>query len=549
MSSLYSKLSVLKDDENFFLNSRTNKTVKEIQKELNITIDEAMVLSIIMSYQIQDTYSTSFDTLKKDFKLQSDEYLKYLNIAYKLEKKGFIALAEERRRGRSSRISPEFNVDDMIFNKLILGYDYLDDVDFSDIYSVVKVIAELIYKKDDKKLTEFRLVSEANRVFDKLDIKEEFTKAILKYSIKEKLLLMYLIYEYIDGNSGERANRICEIFFDDLSHRARYLETILKKELDIFKDKLVQLEERSGLFDSSTDIQLTPKAIALLLQSKDKNKKQEFKAQFTKHIKFNSLKKEIFLDERVARDINQLKDVCSSKNFNKIVKDLKKANLPSGIVSIFYGFAGTGKTASVYEIAKLTKRDVLQVDISSIQSKWVGESEKNTKAIFDEYYKACEILKSKPILLFNEADAIISKRLDVNDAVSQMNNTMQNILLEELENFDGIFMATTNLIDNMDDAFSRRFLNKIKFDRPTAKTREFIWKSKLPELEYKIYEKLSKYDLSGGQIENVTRKYLINKILNQKEFDYNEILNYIKEEIEFKKVDGEVKMGFLKWNL
>ena len=144
MSSLYSKLSVLKDDENFFLNSRTNKTIKEIQKELNITIDEAMVLSIIMSYQIQDKYSTSFDSLKKDFKLQSDEYLKYLNIAYKLEKKGFIALAEERRRGRSSGISPEFNVDDMIFNKLILGYDYLDDVDFSDIYSVVKVIAELI---------------------------------------------------------------------------------------------------------------------------------------------------------------------------------------------------------------------------------------------------------------------------------------------------------------------------------------------------------------------------------------------------------------------
>lgn len=546
MSSLYSQLSVLKDDEDFFLNSRTNKTIKEIQKELNITIDEAMILSIIMSYQIQDTYSTSFDTLKKDFKLQSDEYLKYLNIAYKLEKKGFIALAEERRRGRSSRISPEFNVDDMIFNKLILGYDYLDDVDFSDIYSVVKVIAELIYKKDDKKLTEFRLVSEANRVFDKLDIKEEFTKAILKYSTKEKLLLMYLIYEYIDGNSGERANRICEIFFDDLSHRARYLESILKEELDIFKDKLVQLEERSGLFDSSTDIQLTPKAIALLLQSKDKNKKQEFKAQFTKHIKFNSLKKEIFLDERVARDINQLKDVCSSKNFNKIVKDLKKANLPSGIVSIFYGFAGTGKTASVYEIAKLTKRDVLQVDISSIQSKWVGESEKNTKAIFDEYYKACEILKSKPILLFNEADAIISKRLDVNDAVSQMNNTMQNILLEELENFDGIFMATTNLIDNMDDAFSRRFLNKIKFDRPTAKTREHIWKSKLPELEDKIYEKLSIYDLSGGQIENVTRKYLINKILNQKGFDFDEILEYIKEEISFKKDDNSLKVGFLK---
>ncbi|MEZ4694637.1 MAG: hypothetical protein R2837_11775 [Aliarcobacter sp.] len=72
----------------------------------------------------------------------------------------------------------------------------------------------------------------------------------------------------------------------------------MKEELDIFKDKLVQLEERSNFFDSSSNIELTLKAIALLLQSKDKTKNKEFKAQFTKHIKFNTLKKEIFLDER-----------------------------------------------------------------------------------------------------------------------------------------------------------------------------------------------------------------------------------------------------------
>ena len=545
MSSLYSKLSILKNDENFFPNSKKNGVIKQLQKELKLTLEETTIFSIIMSYQLNSTYAIEFLGIKDDFKLSDDTYLNYLNIAYKLEKKGLISITE-KRRGRTSRLNPEFNIDDMIFNKLILGFDYLDEVDFSDIYSVVNVIEQLFQKKDDNKLTENRFYDEANRVFEKMEKNKEFTQIINKYSVNEKLILLHLVYEYIDGNNGERANSICETFFDNLSSRAKYLESILKSELDIFKDKLVKLEERSGFFDSSAHIELTPKAISLLLQSKDKTKKQEFKAHFTKHIKFNSLKKEIFLDERIAKDINQLKNVCSSKNFNKIIKDLKKANLPSGIVSIFYGFPGTGKTASVYEIAKLTKRDVLQVDISSIQSKWVGESEKNTKAIFDEYKRACEILKSKPILLFNEADALISKRLDVTDAVGQMNNTMQNILLEELENFDGIFMATTNLIDNMDDAFSRRFLNKIKFDRPTAKTRAYIWKSKLKDLDDKTYEKLSTYDLSGGQIENVSRKYLINKILNQKEFDYNEILNYIKEEIEFKKVDGEIKMGFLK---
>jgi AAA+ superfamily predicted ATPase len=537
--------SCFKNDENFFSSSKKNSVIKQLQKELKLTLEETTIFSIIMSYQLNSNYAIEFSNIKDDFKLSDDTYLNYLNIAYKLEKKGLISIAE-KRRGRASRLKPEFNIDDMIFNKLILGFDYLDEVDFNDVYSIVNVIEDLLDKKGDNKLSEYRFYEEVLRVFNKVDKNLDFIQIINKYSIQEKLIICHLICRYIDGSTGDRANDFAESLFDNLSRRARFLESVLKLELDIFKDKLVQLEERSGFFDSSADIELTPKAISLLLQSKDKTKKQEFKAHFTKHIKFNSLKKEIFLDERIAKDINQLKNVCSSKSFNKIIKDLKKANLPSGIVSIFYGFPGTGKTASVYEIAKLTKRDVLQVDISSIQSKWVGESEKNTKAIFDEYKRACEILKSKPILLFNEADALISKRLDVTSAVGQMNNTMQNILLEELENFEGIFMATTNLIDNMDDAFSRRFLNKIKFDRPTAKTRAYIWKSKLKDLDDKTYEKLSTYDLSGGQIENVSRKYLINKILNQKEFDYNEILNYIKEEIEFKKVDGEIKMGFLK---
>ena len=545
MSSLYSKLSILKDDENFFSNHKKLTVIKQIQKDLNLNIEESAIFSIMMSYQLSADYAFDFSKIKDDFKLQDDEYLKYLNIAYKLEKKGLLSLYE-RRNNRASRLRPEFNIDDMIFNKLILGFDYLNDVDFSNIYSVVNIIDDLIDKKEDKKLTENRFYDEVNRVFEKMEKTQEFSQIINKYSVQEKLIICHLIYKYIDGNNGSRASDFCETFFGELRARANFLEKILKEELDIFKDKLVQLEVRSTFFDSSSDVELTTKAIALLLQSKDKNKKQEFKSQFTKHIKYTTLKKEIFLDEKIAKDIDQLKNACSSKNFNKIIRDLKKANLPTGIVSILYGYPGTGKTASVYEIAKLTKRDVLQVDISSIQSKWVGESEKNTKAIFTEYKRACELLKTKPILLFNEADAIISKRLDVTDAIGQMNNTMQNILLEELENFEGIFMATTNLIDNMDDAFSRRFLNKIKFEKPSSKTRMAIWKSKLGELEDSTYEKLSKYDLSGGQIENVSRKYLINKILNQKEFDMSEILDYVKEETNFKSENSEVKMGFLK---
>ncbi len=84
-----------------------------------------------MSYQLDSSYPSEFSIIKNDFKLANEEYLKYLNIAYKLEKKGFLSLAEKRRR--TSKINPEFHIDDMIFNKLILGFDYLDEVDFSNI--------------------------------------------------------------------------------------------------------------------------------------------------------------------------------------------------------------------------------------------------------------------------------------------------------------------------------------------------------------------------------------------------------------------------------
>ena len=216
MSSLYSKLSILKNDENFFSSSKKNSVIKQLQKELKLTLEETTIFSIIMSYQLNSTYAIEFLGIKDDFKLSDDTYLNYLNIAYKLEKKGLISIAE-KRRGRTSRLNPEFNIDDMIFNKLILGFDYLDEVDFSDIYSVVNVIEQLFQKKDDNKLTENRFYDEANRVFEKMEKNKEFTQIINKYSVNEKLILLHLVYEYIDGNNGERANSICETFFDNLS--------------------------------------------------------------------------------------------------------------------------------------------------------------------------------------------------------------------------------------------------------------------------------------------------------------------------------------------
>jgi len=179
---------------------------------------------------------------------------------------------------------------------------------------------------------------------------------------------------------------------------------------------------------------------------------------------------------------------------------------------IFYGPPGTGKTLTSYSLAKSLKRQVLAFDCSKILSMYVGESEKNVRKIFDTFKDLSAKTKTEPILLLNEADQFLSARSSgPGGGAEQMHNQMQNIFLEQIEQFEGILIATTNLLENIDVAFSRRFNYKIEFKRPNKEQRLELWKMMLPENA--PYEEdfdvnaLSKYDLSGGQINLVIKNY------------------------------------------
>ena len=109
------------------------------------------------------------------------------------------------------------------------------------------------------------------------------------------------------------------------------------------------------------------------------------------------------------------------------------------------------------QLAKKTGRDIFCIDMSKLKSKWVGESEKCVKGVFNTYRHLCKSKKTKPILFFNEADAIFGKRMEnVDSSAAQMLNTLQNIILQEMETLDGIMICTTNLHGNLDSAFERR---------------------------------------------------------------------------------------------
>ena len=174
----------------------------------------------------------------------------------------------------------------------------------------------------------------------------------------------------------------------------------------------------------------------------------------------------------------------------------------------------------------------MQVDISQSKSMWFGESEKVVKKIFNDYRDFSKECKTSPILLFNEADAILSKRKDSSSSnVAQTENAIQNIILQELELFDGIFLATTNMVNNLDSAFERRFLFKIEFFKPNKDIMLKIWKSKLKNLSKTQYNDLvDRFDFSGGQIDNIVRKVDLYDIINGEIPSFNEILEYCEAE-------------------
>ena len=245
--------------------------------------------------------------------------------------------------------------------------------------------------------------------------------------------------------------------------------------------------------------------------------------------------KQLLLNVDEQTQYDELVELLQNERLKVVNRNLKEAGLKGGFTCLFYGPPGTGKTEAAYQIANATGRDIYQADISQLHDKWVGDSEKHTRQIFDQYF--AKILKSKntPILLLNEADAIISRRIESADtSVGIMYNRVQNILLQALEDFQGILIATTNLETNFDAAFERRFLYKMRFQRPEAAVRARLWKSVVDSLSDDDCRILAEEfpDFAGGQIVNIGRKVIIDQALHSRSIDLQRMREFcIRERI------------------
>jgi SpoVK/Ycf46/Vps4 family AAA+-type ATPase len=251
----------------------------------------------------------------------------------------------------------------------------------------------------------------------------------------------------------------------------------------------------------------------------------------------------LFYNDEEGEQVARLTELLMPEKFSQVQERLKQKGYRPGVCALFYGAPGVGKTETVMQIAKATGRDIFMVDMA-IKSKWIGESEKNLKQLFKTYRNLVRESDVAPILVFNEADAIFSRRVIEETSSEKLNNTLQNILLQEMESLEGILIATTNMTESFDKAFERRFLYKVLFKAPSVGVKAKIWKSMIEDITEDDAERLaSQYSFTGGQIENITRKLDVDYILSGSAPDMEKIIDLCREE-GIRKENSKTKIGF-----
>lgn len=354
------------------------------------------------------------------------------------------------------------------------------------------------------------------------------------YDSYDRTFFMLLVADYFNyyGSNDEGLHR-CDVenLYEDTSDFQWQMLTEGVHEL--FAEGLAEHRCEDGMCNTGC-IMLSPYVRNELLEGlnvRDHGNKSVPRMNGLKHCK-DIVPKSLFYNDSERAQIERLGAVLSAEQLPIIQERLRQKGMRTGVCILMHGYPGTGKTATAYELARQTGRDIIQVQVTDFKDKYVGESEANLKRIFANYRRYCQNSEKAPILLLNEGDAILSKRTqNVERSVDQMSNALQNILLEEMENLEGIMIVTTNLTVNLDKAFERRFIFKIQFEKPSVEVKARIWQSMIDHLADDDATELARlYDVTGGEIENIARKSTMEYVLTGREADVEMLKAFTQQE-------------------
>ena len=482
--------------------------IKELMARLGIENEmEAMFLAVFVD-QCNDSRINMKD-IARHFDVRMVKILSMAEHIDSLVRRGIIMRKKDSDGDVTYRV-PNKTIE-CLRNGILPEQECIDNLTPQEFYDHIDC---LLARRENDEIEEDELYHCIDELIDS-NPQIELTGRLRSFALSNDNLKLFLVLCRIFINDHD--DRICRSdirdYFDTRALR-RHVTGLTDGTHTLMKQKLVEHSFEDGQADTE-HWRLTDYSKREVLSELKLNVKKDNRSNLTRHEDITP--KTLFYNDNVTRQVEQLQSLLGKERMTRVQQRLKEKGMRTGFTCLFYGGPGTGKTETALQLARLTGRDIMLVDVPNIRSKWVGETEKNIKDVFDRYKRLAQNNDIAPILLFNEADAVLNKRAEgATGSVDKMENAMQNIILQEMEHLDGIMIATTNLTGSLDSAFERRFLYKIEFEKPTPNESCHIWKSMLPELNDEEAMNLAKaYDFSGGQIENIARKQLIDNVLSE----------------------------------
>lgn len=498
-------VEITNDQENLMISNAAKPYVNALSKKLGLTPMQAMLLSVFVD-QFNDS-RINLQDISHHFDVRPIQVLNVLDEIDALVKRGALMRRKDRdgdvtyrvpnkvlehlRRDTLPEQEPIDNLTTQEFTDLI--FKYLDMRDEDEI-------------EDDDLYAQIHALIEGNQ---HLPICQRLKGLMLKDSDMVLYLVMCMLYVC---NHDDHIGRCDFDDYFDRPHFRRHANELEEGTHVLMQKKLVEYANDEGQVETDRWC-ITNYTKEEVLTDLHLATKKENRANVTHHE--DIAPKKLFYNARVTRQVDELQSLLEGERMQRVMERMKARGMRRGFTCLFYGSPGTGKTETVQQLARLTGRDIMLVDVPGIRSKWVGETEQNIKAVFERYGKLARNNAKAPILLFNEADALLNRRAEgATGSVDKMENAMQNIILQEMEQLEGIMIATTNLTGSLDAAFERRFLYKIEFEKPSPEERRHIWQAMLPDLsDADALMLASRFDFSGGQIENIARKRIVSDIL------------------------------------
>lgn len=417
-----------------------------------------------------------------------------------------------------------------------------------DFHALLAEVRELIVKRIEKVISTDELADQTMSILESNKTLPEVNwllkiEGIDKFDIV--LLLDLTIETFEDGDRGESdMNKLVNEVFSEVRDCVRYKRSIKENKCPLYTLKLVEFSENDFSFMDYT--RLTESSMEILLGGAVEVTKKPIKPKFGTLIAPDKIEEEVlFYNDTEQKQIDTLVNALQKDNYNRIVSTLKSKGAVPNFSVLFTGPAGTGKTASCYQIAKRTNRFLYFIDLEKISSKWVGESAKNVVALFNEIKEINKFLDEDCIAVFNESDSVISRRLDVKSSVDAEKNGVINNFLQEFETYHGIVFLTTNLSDNFDKAFSRRLLYKLEVKAPEPAVRKQILTKVFDDIAPDTIDKInSQFNLTGGLISNISKKLLVKTLLDDTINKDEYIMELCEEEFVLSRPDRS-PIGFL----